>query len=132
MDQLEAVRLDQRHNPVEPRADVCRHSFQLSDDGADGIVENGTAPIDTSLVTGESLPTTVAPGSAVFAGTLNLGETLTIKATAGGDTTVLAECVRLIEAAEASRSRFVILADRVARLYAPAVHAAALVTFLWW
>ena len=100
--------------------------------GADGIVERGTAPLDTSLVTGESLPATAAPGSAVFAGTLNLGEPLIVRSTATGDTTLLADCVRLIEAAEARRSRFVILADRVARLYAPAVHATALLTFVWW
>ena len=100
--------------------------------GADGIVERGTAPLDTSLVTGESLPATATPGTTVFAGTLNLGEPLIIRATAAGDTTLLADCVRLIEAAEARRSRFVVLADRVARLYAPAVHATALVTFLWW
>ncbi len=100
--------------------------------GADGIVERGTAPLDTSLVTGESLPATAAPGTAVFAGTLNLGEPLVVRATATGDTTLLADCVRLIEAAEARRSRFVVLADRVARLYAPAVHLAASSTFLWW
>ena len=100
--------------------------------GADGIVEQGSAPLDTSLVTGESLPTDAAPGSAVFAGTLNLGEPLIVRATATGDSTLLADCVRLIEAAEARRSRFVVLADRVARFYAPAVHAGALATFLWW
>jgi Cu2+-exporting ATPase len=100
--------------------------------GADGIVESGTAPLDTSLVTGESLPATAAPGTAVFAGTLNLGEPLIVRATATGDTTLLADCVRLIEAAEARRSRFVVLADRVARLYAPAVHVTALTTFVWW
>ena len=100
--------------------------------GADGIVESGSAPLDTSLVTGESLPTNASPGTAVFAGTLNLGEPLIVRATATGDTTLLADCVRLIEAAEARRSHFVVLSDRVARLYAPAVHAAALATFLWW
>ena len=40
--------------------------------------------------------------------------------------------MRLIEAAEARRGRFVVLADRVARRYAPAVHLLALATFLWW
>ena len=100
--------------------------------GVDGVVEQGSAPIDTSLVTGESLPVTAAPGTAVFAGTLNLGAALTVRATATGDATLLADCVRLIEAAEARRSRFVVLADRVARRYAPAVHATALLTFVWW
>lgn len=100
--------------------------------GADGIVESGSATIDTSLVTGESLPTPATPGTAVFAGTLNLGAPLIVRATTTGDATLLADCVRLIEAAEARRSRFVILADRVARLYVPAVHGAALLTFGWW
>ena len=100
--------------------------------GVDGVVERGSAAIDTSLVTGESLPVPVQPGIAVFAGTLNLGEPLVIRATATGDTTLLADCVRLIEAAEARRSRFVVLADRVARRYAPAVHVTALATFVWW
>ena len=100
--------------------------------GVDGVVERGTSTLDASLVTGESLPVHAAPGTQVFAGTLNLGEPLTVRATATGSATLLAECVRLIEAAEARRSRFVVLADRVARRYAPAVHLAALLTFLWW
>jgi P-type Cu2+ transporter len=100
--------------------------------GVDGIVERGTSSLDASLVTGESLPVSAAPGTQVFAGTLNLGAALTVRAIATGSATLLAECVRLIEAAEARRSRFVALADRVARRYAPAVHLAALLTFLWW
>ena len=101
--------------------------------GVDGIVERGQSPVDTALVTGESLPTQAGPGTQVFAGTTNLGATLTIRSTATGDATLLAECVRLIEAAEARRGRFVVLADRVARRYAPTVHIAALATFLlWW
>ena len=68
----------------------------------------------------------------MFAGTLNLGAPLTLRVTAAGDSTLLADCVRLIEAAEARRGRFVVLADRVARRYAPAVHLTALATFAWW
>ncbi|MCW3476761.1 heavy metal translocating P-type ATPase, partial [Limobrevibacterium gyesilva] len=100
--------------------------------GVDGVVERGAAPLDTSLVTGESLPVQAGPGTQVFAGTLNLGEPITVRATATGSATLLAECARLIEAAEARRGRFVVLADRVARRYAPTVHAAAALTFLWW
>jgi P-type Cu2+ transporter len=98
----------------------------------DGMVERGSSTLDGSLVTGESLPVAAAPGTEVFAGTLNLGEALVVRATATGNATLLAECARLIEAAESRRSRFVVLADRVARRYAPAVHIAALATFLWW
>ncbi len=100
--------------------------------GVDGVVEIGTSSVDASLVTGESMPIAVSTGTRVFAGTLNLGTTLTVRATATGGATLLAECVRLIEAAESRRSRFVVLADRVAARYAPAVHLAALLTFLGW
>ena len=100
--------------------------------GADGVVERGASSQDASLVTGESLPVAAGPGTAVFAGTINQGGPLTVRATATGGATLLAECVRLIEAAEARRSRFVVLADRVARRYAPAVHLTALLTFLGW
>ncbi len=100
--------------------------------GVDGVVERGSAPLDASLVTGESLPVPAGPGTLVFAGTLNQGETLLVRATATGAATLLAECVRLIEAAEARRGRFVVLADRVARLYAPVVHLCAAASFAWW
>jgi Cu2+-exporting ATPase len=100
--------------------------------GVDGVVERGRAPLDASLVTGESLPVEAAPGTAVFAGTLNLGESLVVRCTATGQATLLAECVRLIEAAEARRGRFVVLADRVARWYAPVVHGCAAASFAFW
>jgi Cu2+-exporting ATPase len=100
--------------------------------GADGVVESGASSVDTSLVTGESLPVTVTVGAAVFAGTMNLGAPLTVRVTAAEEGTLLAECARLIEASEARRSRFVVLADRVARRYAPAVHLTAAATFLGW
>ena len=100
--------------------------------GVDGVVERGDSSVDTSLVTGESLPVTVTAGAAVFAGTMNLGAPLTVRVTAAEDGTLLAECARLIEASEARRSRFVVLADRVARRYAPAVHLTALATFVGW
>jgi Cu2+-exporting ATPase len=100
--------------------------------GVNGVVERGASPLDTSLVTGESLPVDAGPGTQVFAGTLNLGDALVVRATATGESPLLAECVRLIEAAESRRGRYVVLADRVARRYAPAVHLCALLTFLWW
>ncbi len=100
--------------------------------GVDGVVERGVSSVDTSLVTGESMPVAVMAGAAVFAGTMNLGAPLTVRVTATEDSTLLAECTRLIEASEARKSRFVVLADRVARRYAPAVHLTALATFLGW
>jgi Cu2+-exporting ATPase len=101
--------------------------------GVDGVIEHGETTLDASLVTGESLPAAAGVGAAVFAGTLNLGPPVTVRATATGAATLLAECVRMIEAAEARKGRFVALADRIARRYAPTVHLAAAATFLgWW
>ncbi|HVJ55331.1 MAG TPA: heavy metal translocating P-type ATPase metal-binding domain-containing protein [Aliidongia sp.] len=101
--------------------------------GIDGVVESGSSTLDTSIVTGESVPVPAGPGTKLFAGSINLGNPLVIAVSAAGEGTLLAECVRLIEAAEQGRGRFVRLADRVARYYAPVVHLAALGTFLtWW
>ena len=100
---------------------------------ADGRIADGETDIDTSLVTGESVPCAARAGDRVFAGTLNLTGALRIAVTAAADDTVLAEIVRLMEAAEQRRGRYVRLADRAARYYAPLVHLAALVTFVgWW
>ena len=100
--------------------------------GADGIVSDGRSTMDAALVSGESVPQSVAPGARVFAGMVNLGAPLRVEVSAAGEHTLLAEIVRLVEAAERGRSRFVALADRVARAYAPVVHATALLTFLGW
>jgi P-type Cu2+ transporter len=99
---------------------------------ADGRVTAGRSELDSSLITGESLPRPVGEGDPVFAGTLNLGAPLTIAVTAVGEGTLLAEIVRLMEQAEQRRARYVALADRISRLYAPAVHGLALLTFLGW
>jgi Cu2+-exporting ATPase len=98
----------------------------------DGRVLVGSSDLDASLVTGESVPMAAGPGAAVFAGMVNLTAPLRIAVTATGERTLLADIVRLVEAAEQGRARFVALADRVARLYAPFVHILAAATFLGW
>lgn len=100
--------------------------------GVDGRVVTGRSELDTSLITGETLPARVGPGDPVFAGTLNLGGPLSLEVGATGEGTLLADIVRLMEVAEQRRGRFVAIADRVARLYTPVVHLLALGTFLGW
>ena len=100
--------------------------------GVDGRVAEGASEVDTSLVTGESAPVRVRAGDAVFAGFLNFSAPLRVSVTASGDGTLLAEIVRLMEAAESGRGRYVALADRVARLYSPVVHLLAALTFIGW
>lgn len=99
---------------------------------ADGIVETGTSDLDMSLVTGETVPASATPGTRVFAGTANLTGALVVAVTAAGENTLLAEIVRLMEAAGQGRARFVQLAERIARLYVPVVHGLALTTFAIW
>ena len=98
----------------------------------DGRIIDGRSDIDTSLITGESLPGAAGPGDAVHAGTLNLTAPLKLTVTAVGEGTLLAEIVRLTETAEQGRARHVALADRVSRLYAPVVHLLALIAFIGW
>ena len=100
--------------------------------GVDGTILTGTTEIDTSLITGEAIPKASGPGDHVFAGTINGTAPITIEATGTGDDTLLAEIARLMEAAEQRRSRYVELADRVARHYAPVVHGLALATLVGW
>ena len=100
--------------------------------GVDGALYEGETTLDTSVVTGESLPEPARVGSKVFAGMVNLGAPIVVRATATGADTLLAEMARLIDSAESRRGRFVVIADRVARRYAPVVHITALITFLVW
>ncbi|MEM8694811.1 MAG: heavy metal translocating P-type ATPase [Pseudomonadota bacterium] len=99
---------------------------------ADGVVTEGRSAIDASLLTGESAPQPVGPGTEVFAGTLNADAPITVKVTAASDDTALADIGRLMAASGQSKSRYVRIADRGARLYAPLVHALALLSFIGW
>ncbi len=98
----------------------------------DGAVLTGSSAIDDSLVTGETVARAVAPGAAVYAGSINGAGALTVKVVAAGTGTLVDEIERLLDKATAAKSRSVRLADRAARLYAPVVHAAAALTCIGW
>ena len=98
----------------------------------DGIVESGTSEVDQSLVTGETVFARAEPGTVVYAGTLNQGGVLQVRVTAAGQGTLLDDVNRLIEKAFAVKNRYVALADRAARVYAPVVHTLSALTFLGW
>lgn len=100
--------------------------------GVDGVVLSGQSDVETSLISGETVPEAVNAGSRVFAGTINLSGPLRLEVTAVGEQTLLADIVRMMEVAEQGRARHVALADRVARWYAPVVHVTALLAFLGW
>ncbi len=99
---------------------------------ADGVVLSGSSAVDESLVTGETAHRPITAGAAVHAGSLNHGGAVTIRVTAAGADTLLADVERLLEKATATKSRYLRLADRAARLYAPVVHTAAALTATGW
>lgn len=99
---------------------------------ADGTVEDGASAIDNAMLTGESAPEPVGPGSLVHAGTINLAQPLRVRVTAAAQDTAIAGIARLMDEAGQSRSRYVRIADRASRLYAPAVHSLAAISFAGW
>lgn len=99
---------------------------------ADGIVTEGISSFDLSLLTGETTAQSVVVGSMVHAGTLNLDAPVHVRVTAAGADTALADIARLMEQASQGKSLYVRVADRAARLYAPAVHTLAALSFLGW
>lgn len=99
---------------------------------ADGEVVRGATRFDQSLLTGESAPVPGLRGSAAHAGTLNIEAPVDVRVIAAGQDTALSEIARLMAVAGQSRSKYVRIADRASRLYAPAVHTLAAVTFAGW
>ncbi len=99
---------------------------------ADGEIVSGASAFDQSLLTGESAPVPIRRGGIVHAGTLNLDAPVDVRVTAAGADTSLAEIARLMDAAEQPRSVYVRIADRASRLYAPAVHTLAALSFAGW
>ncbi len=100
--------------------------------GADGTLLSGDSEIDSSLITGESLPQKVGVGSALFAGTINLSSPITLRVTKPGSRSLLSEIVTMMETAEQSQAAYVTLADRISGWYTPVVHILAAATFLGW
>ncbi len=99
---------------------------------ADAVVLTGRSEIDESLVTGETGRRAVEAGAQLYCGSLNFDGALTLRVTAANEGTLLDEVERLLSRAVETKSRYVQLADRAARLYAPVVHVAALATAVGW
>lgn len=99
---------------------------------ADGTITDGEVEVDESMVTGESRPVSKGPGDRTVAGTVATDTAIRIKVEAVGDDTALAGIQRLVAAAQSSRSRAQVLADRAAAILFYVAVFAAVVTVIAW
>ena len=98
----------------------------------DGQIIEGSAAIDASMMTGESVPVDVGVGDTVLGGTINTSGFLQVRATRVGDDTELARMAALVERAQTGKSDAQRLADRISGIFVPIVIVIALVTFAAW
>ncbi len=98
----------------------------------DGEITDGRAVVDESMLTGESVPVEKSVGDRVAGATVNIDGLLTVRATAVGADTALAQIVRLVEQAQGGKAPVQRLADRVSAVFVPAVVGVAAVTFAGW
>jgi P-type Cu+ transporter len=98
----------------------------------DGVVVEGESALDQSMLTGESLPVEVAPGSEIAGATFNSYGRLIVRATKVGADTALAQIAGLVEAAQSGKAPVQRLADRVSAVFVPVVIALSLATLAGW
>jgi P-type Cu+ transporter len=99
---------------------------------ADGVVTRGSSAVDTSMLTGESVPAEVGPGDGVTGGCVNASGSLVVRATRVGADTQLAHMARLVAEAQAGKAPVQRLADRISAVFVPAVIVAAAATLIGW
>ncbi|MDN5844229.1 MAG: heavy metal translocating P-type ATPase [Alcaligenaceae bacterium] len=98
----------------------------------DGEVVDGQSYVDESMITGEPIPVEKSVGNDVVGGTVNQAGAFTLRATAVGGQTVLAQIIRLVEQAQSSKLPIQAVVDKVTMWFVPAVMTAAALTFLVW
>lgn len=98
----------------------------------DGSITTGETYIDESMITGEPTPARRSEGDKVFAGTILKQGTIRFRAGATGDKTMLAQIIRMVQEAQGSKAPMQRVADKIARVFVPAVLCLSLITFILW
>lgn len=98
----------------------------------DGELIGEAKEVDTSLVTGESVPVPFEKGSKIYGGMVNLSQSVDVRVSHAYNAGVLHDIQALLEESSTVRSRYTRLADKVSRAYTPVVHALALFAFVFW
>ena len=99
----------------------------------DGVIESGASAVDTSMLTGESVPVEVTAGDSVTGATLNQSGRLIVRATRVGADTQLAKMAEMVALAQTEKAPMQRLVDRISMVFVPTVIALAVLTFLvWW
>lgn len=98
----------------------------------DGTISSGGSFIDESMLSGEPIPGEKEPGDKVFAGTVNQKGSFILKATGVGSETVLAQIVRMVQAAQGSKAPVQRIVDKISRIFVPVVVGISIITFICW
>lgn len=98
----------------------------------DGVIVEGSSALDTSLLTGESVPVDAAPGDAVTGATVNTWGSLLVRATRVGSDTTLSQIGRMVAEAQAGKAPVQRLADQISGVFVPVVIAVSLATLVGW
>jgi Cu+-exporting ATPase len=98
----------------------------------DGVIEEGSSSVDESMITGESLPVEKGTGASVTGGTVNATGSFVLRAAKVGADSLLSRIVQMVANAQRSRAPIQGVADKVAKIFVPAVAASAAITFLAW
>ena len=98
----------------------------------DGVIVEGSSALDTSLLTGESVPVDAAPGDTVTGATVNTWGSLLVRATRVGSDTTLAQIGRMVAEAQAGKAPVQRLADQISGVFVPIVIVVSLLTLVGW
>ncbi|WP_338749245.1 heavy metal translocating P-type ATPase [Janibacter alittae] len=130
---LDADGTTERTIPVDRLAVGMRFVVRPGEKVAtDGVIEDGTSAVDTSMLTGESVPVEVGPTNEVVGATVNAGGRLVVRATRVGSDTQLAQMARMVEDAQTGKARVQRLADRISGIFVPIVLVLTLATLTFW